>query len=47
MVLLTELNKMEGQRVDALVPLRRGKNNHGKQREDGTWLGEWRGRGKR
>jgi hypothetical protein len=41
----SQIKKKEDQRVDASVLLRRGEqNNHGQQREGGTWKGERRGK---
>jgi hypothetical protein len=42
-----KLNKKEGQILDSSNTLRRGyKNNHGRQREEATWVGAERERGK-
>jgi hypothetical protein len=50
MIKLTDhmkFNKKEGPSVAISVPLRRGEqNNHGRQREEGTYVGEGRGKEK-
>ena len=38
-----KLKKKEGQSVDVSNPLRSGENNHGRQREEGTWLSNGKG----
>ena len=41
-----KLNKKEDPSEDALIPLRKGEqNNHGRQREGGTWMEERRKKG--
>jgi hypothetical protein len=43
-----KLNKKEGPSINTSIPLRRGEqNNHERQRERGTWVGNWKREGSR
>jgi hypothetical protein len=42
-----KVNKQKGSSEEASIPLRKGEeNNHGRQREGWSWVGEGRRRGK-
>ena len=41
-----KLNKQKVPSEDVLIPLTWGENSHESQREEGTWVGEERRRGK-